>query len=802
MNLVRSLVRETLRLWYGSRRPVRAGTVRVSGLERDVEIGRDEFGVPYIEAATERDVWYGLGFCQGQDRSFQIDTLVRAARGRLSELVGAEMVPLDRLARRIGFGRSARRQYEMVESELAAILEAFAEGVEAGRGSGRSETALEFALLNGRPVPFEPHDVLAILKLTSFTLPTNWDAELARLMVWAEDGPEAVRALDPAYREGQPLVAPVGDLSGEVIDRLERELEWFREQVSLGGGSNAWAVSGQRTVSGRPLLANDPHLAPQLPPHWYLARCRTPDWTAVGAALIGVPGITAGHNGALAWGLTAGMVDNTDLFLEELDAEGRRYRDPDGMRPCTVRTERIAVRGEDPVEEVVRETARGPVISPLVEEEPYALSLRATWLDPVGVEGFHELHRAKNGAEFRRAFRAWPFLSLGFVDAASDASPEAASDGSSGRAPGASPGVSSGGSIGWELVGAVPGRTPGSGIMPRAGWHSEAQWVEADAISGVLAEVRDPAAGYVVTANNRPTEDADDRLGWDWIDGYRAGRIAERLSARSDWTVGGFQDLQRDLHVPVWDELSEAITGLVPESRDAELALELLREWDGRMTASSPAASVFELFLMEMVERVVRARAPGSAQWALGEGFHPMLPHTIFGVRRVGHLVGLIQDRPEGWFDRGWRAEMHEALEAAVRRLRDRAGSDPDRWAWGRLRTLTFEHPAGRRWPLDRLFNRGPFPRGGDSNTVSQASVYPGDPFGEPIFVPSLRMVVDVGAWEESRFVLPGGQSGNPLSPHYDDQLTLWRSEEAIPIPFDQERAADRVRDRLVLRAE
>jgi penicillin amidase len=210
----------------------------------------------------------------------------------------------------------------------------------------------------------------------------------------------------------------------------------------------------------------------------------------------------------------------------------------------------------------------------------------------------------------------------------------------------------------------------------------------------------------------------------------------------------------------------------------------MLKAWDGLVAADSAGATVFEFFLAEMGRRIVEAKAPRAARWILGKGFAPLFPYSMLSMRRVGHLVRVVREQPEGWFERPWQEEMADALAAVIRTLRERYGTDLEQWSWGRVRPLTLRHSVGERAPLDRVFNRGPFAWGGDANTVGQAAADPADPTANPLAIASLRMVVEVGNWDASRFVLPGGQSGNPLSPHYDDLLSLWQRGEGVPIAW------------------
>jgi penicillin amidase len=247
-----------------------------------------------------------------------------------------------------------------------------------------------------------------------------------------------------------------------------------------------------------------------------------------------------------------------------------------------------------------------------------------------------------------------------------------------------------------------------------------------------------------------------------------------------------------DQHAQPWDELRDIVLGVSPDNPAAKQALDLLRGWDGNVSFDSVAASVYELFLTEMVGRVAKAKAPHSFAWALGQGVSRLMDHNFFCFRRTGHLVRLLRAQPPNWFKRSWLDEVAEALAAVVRDLQAVHGPDPARWAWGRLRVLRMRHPlGGRRW-LHRVFNLGPIPCGGDTDTINQATVLPLEPTADCKNIASLRVVIDVGAWHNSRFVLPGGQSGNPFSPHYGDLFPLWQRGEGVPIAWtpDEVRAA------------
>lgn len=753
--------RFVLRLLLGRRLPILDGALKVGGIRQQVLIRRDVYGVPYIEAGSDDDAWYGLGFCHGQDRAFQLESLLRVVRGTLSEMIGSDGLSVDRFSRRVGLRRAAEKQWAVLSEETRQWMDAYARGVNGGVRVGCAKRAHEFVLLGAQPTPYTALDVLGVLKLMSFYMAANWDIELVRLRILTRDGPEALRALDPVYPEWQPVISPPKMLAGTAADRLAEDLAAFRERVGEGGASNNWAVASSRTVTGRPILANDPHLSPALPPYWYLAHLRTPDWAVAGASFVGGPAFPAGHNGFAAWGLTNGVIDNTDLFIEEIGPDGKSVRQGDQFAPCEVRREVIQVKGQDPVEEAVLITPRGPIIGPALEGEWRALSISATWLAPRPLKGLLHIHRTQSFEEFRRCFEQWPALSQNMVYA--DVSD----------------------TIGWQLVGEAPKRRKGWGILPSAGWDQEAGWEEEPLPFEQMPFLVNPEVGFVATANAQPTRDGEGPfLGVDWLDGYRQARIVEALEARHDWSLSDTLALQMDQFSLLWQELRDTILAIPTEAEVARLGLDLLADWDGVVGADSPAAAVFELFVAEMIRRVAQAKAPQAADWVMGKSSVLLIARSGLSLRRLGHLSRLVRERPEGWFANGWWKEMADALGQAVHTLCARYGDRPEQWAWGRVRPVILQHAVGGRAPLDKVFNLGPFPWGGDACTVGQAAVNLADPMANSFFVASLRMVVDVGEWEESRFILPSGQSGNPLSPHYADQFDLWRSGKGISIAW------------------
>lgn len=790
------MIRSLLRLALGKRLPVVNGTLRVPGPGAPVTIRRDEHGIPYVEASSDGDAFFGIGFAQVQDRQFQIELYLRVARGTLAEVLGPEMLPVDRLSRRIGFRRIAERQLGQLAPRERAQLDSFVRGVNAGQIQGSRYRSHELALLGMRASPIEATDIIAVLQFFAFALSSNWDAELARLRILRADGVEALDALE-ATRSGWKAKqsaddvlldsahlgdAHVGDAALAVAKQLASDVGKLGEVTGLGGASNAWALAPSRTATGRALLACDPHLAPSLPAPWYLMHVRTPDWAMSGAFLPGNPVPTFGHNEHVAWGIAAGHVDNTDLFVERVGPSGTSVREGKSFGPCEVRTEVIRVKGRPDVKEEVLITSRGPIVSPSIPisgsigGEEVALSMCATWMAPRKIGGY-DIYRAKSVDEASALYASYPALSESrvFADTA--------------------------GKIAWHVIGDVPVRKKGEGMLPAPGWNPDYGWHDEPLPYDALPHSSDPAEGLVVAANQDPGPSPRGAfLGADWLDGSRHERIVEVLRSRKDWDVASTARLQTDRKTLLWPRIREAVLDALRTTADASgRALHWLECWDGVVGAESTAASIFEVFFAEMVVRIAKSKAPQSWRAAIGEGTNAVLPHGPMALRRLDHTARLLVEQPPGFFRGGWPAEIANAIDAALRRLERAVGMDDTRWAWGRARPVYLVHPVGTKAPLDRIWNRGPLAWGGDATTIPQGSVAFDAPLGNAVGLPNLRAIIDVGNWEASRYVLAGGQSGNPLSPHYDDMIPLWLRGDSVSMAWSPDSVRSRTKDTLTL---
>jgi len=741
---------------------------------RNVQIRRDSVGVAYVDAQDEADAWFGLGFVHGQDRAGQLEVTWRLTRGLLSEVLGPGGLPIDRAVRLIGVHRAAKAQMETLDADTRDQLAAYTAGINAAMQCRALPKSHEHALLRCAPSRWEPVDVVAFGLLMCCFLPSNWDVELARLIILANDGPEAVTALDPTWRADLPLSNPPGAPAGVASELfVARDLEALRQFIGDSGGSNAWAVQAHKSATGRPILANDPHLPAAIPNLGYLARVKCPAFTVAGISIVGIPAFITGHNGHAAWGSTSAQVDNADLFLEELRDDGRRARQGDTWITCHEHVEQIPVKGADPEPLRVIRTLRGTVVARLGDDkasifEPVpaigranALSFAATWLERRPTRSLLGFHHVKSFEQFREVCSksAGSCYSLIYADRET---------------------------VGWVLAAEVPKRKCGFGSVPLAGWRDEIGW-ESIIPSTELPWSRNPSAGFVSCANNKPVADNATHvfLGHDFLDGFRQRRITEQLASRNDWNVERMAELQTDVQSLPFADVRDILLAVQPQTPEAARALEILQAWDGRMASDSVGASVYGLFLGALNKRICQLKAPNSYLYASGKGVMKLIPGTCLNSRRASFVTRLIREQPTDYFE-AWQPVMSDALGEAITTLTTHFGAASEAWAWGQIRPQTLRHRFGDKKPLNRVFNVAGLPGYGDGTTVNQAGFEFWEPLRSSTVTAHLRSINDIGNWGASRFVLLGGQSGNPLSPHYADLVPLYQRGAGVPVHWDE----------------
>jgi penicillin G amidase len=749
-------------LWHRlARRPLPQvkGMIEVEGLHGPVRVRRDRWGVPHIEAEVREDLHFAQGYCHGQERLWQMDFYRRVVEGRVSEMAGEEGLPVDRLMRTLGIRRTAREEDARLDPELRAQLERFCAGVNQAAADARA-LPFELQVLRQGFEPWTPVDVLSLGKLLAFGLSTNWERELLRSDMVRELGPELAARLDPVYPAENPVVDQT-PFSGEGVPMVE-QIDAVRRSIGLAAeasGSNNWAVSGARSVTGAPLIAGDPHLPPSMPGIWFEVELRHDGRFVRGASMPGMPGVYMGQNNDVCWTFTNVMADVQDLFVERI--EGDRYLFEDEWRPLQTVCEEIVVKGRGPVELEVRSTHHGPIVNEALgadEGEPLALAWQ-TLAEPTAFAGMFELLGIASGPELVAKLEGHtsPASNLIWADRH--------------------------GSIGYKLIGRLPRRRGGCPDLSKPGWTGEFEW-EGTVPYEELPEVVDPESGFLVTANNRIVgDDYPHHITSEWLDGFRAKRIEELIEATEKHDLESFEAIQSDEFSIPGIEVARRLGRLHPRGQRERSAIERLRSWDGRLDRETIAGTVYQAFLLQLGREVAR-RAIGDRdlceRW-LDRNDNGFTAHSTSPWRWHSHLMSLWEEADEELIGRPWDELALESLAGALDDLTDRFGPDPEGWRWGRVHEMKFPHPLGDANPLfDRLLNRR-LRAGGAQETVSQIAYDPNDPYNA-VWAPSWRMIADPTDPDSSRWQMFTGQSGHPASPHYDDLQPDWLEGRTQPM--------------------
>jgi penicillin amidase len=754
----------TAGLWYQLfRRPLprTKGSLRVSGIEGSVEIARDRWGVPHIRAATDHDLWFGQGFCHGQDRLWQIELYRRIGAGRLAEIAGREALGVDRFMRTLGLRRVAEREVAGIDPEVRDALDAFCDGLNAAVAD--RPLPAEFQLLRRGFDPFVPADALTMTKLLSFGLSTNWERELLRAEMTRELGPELTARLDPGYPRGNPVVLTPGEgWSGDGLE-LAEQIARVRDTIGLAveaTGSNNWAVSAERSATGGALMAGDPHLPPSMPGITYQVGLYRGDRFCRGATLPGLPGVTMGQNNDVAWTFTNVMADVMDLFIERID--GDTYEFEGEERRLDVFEEEIAVKGrQQPDRLIVRETHHGPVVNEALRaDDAEPLALRFSARDFAGITGANvAVLDFGGGSDLVEALEphAHPVSNLVWADRH--------------------------GSIGYAAVGRLPIRRGECPDLPKPGWTGEHEW-DGWVPYEKMPRVDDPDEGFVVTANNQVVpDDYPHHITSDYLDGYRARRIESLLEARPQHDLESFEAIQTDMFSIPGIETVHRLVRLHPRDQRELSALERLRSWNGDMGPNSIAATIYQSFTLRLGKEVARS-AIGDRDLAerwLDRADNGFIAHVTSPWRWQSHLLALWAEGDEELVGRPWDDLVLDALRGAMDDLESGLGPDQEDWRWGRVHPLVFPHALGAANPLlARIFNRR-IEVGGGQETVAQVGWDPNDPF-TAIWAPCWRMVADPANPDASRWQAFTGESGHPGSSHYDDLQVDWKEGRTQPM--------------------
>ena len=744
--------------------PEASGYAGLAGLNGPVEILRDAHGVPHIFADTDADAAFALGWVHAQDRLVQMEAMRRLGAGRMAEVVGAQALGLDRYMRTLGLHRLSEAQMAHLSDELGAVLLAYAAGVNAWLERRSGPLPPEFLALGLEPDPWTPADSLVWGRLMGMQLAENRHEELLRVALAARLPAARLDDLWPPYAADAPTTVEASAASLRAAAEAMLDADPIDARATRGA-SNIWIVAGTRTVTGKPMLANDPHLSFAMPGTWYLARLVTPGRQVVGATTPGVPLVILGHNGSLAWGLTTTTADVEDYVVERVDPETPdRYLTPDGARPFTTHAETIWVRGGGEETLTVRQTRNGPIVSDVLRDNPFRgdasrmLALAATYLaeDDRTPEAMFGFNGAATSAAFRAAVEDFtaPVQNIGWATVEGD--------------------------IGLMVAGRIPIRRGGNGLTPTDGTTPAGDWIGWRP-SSELPQVLNPASGRIVNANNRLAPlGLPDPLFGRYDPGFRAARIIEALDMTPRHDLDSLAAIQVDTVSEMARTLLPLLLRALPDREARHPAVARLRTWDGTMAHDRAEPLIFAAWY-DALHRALYAKTLGDLADRLSADKPRFIAAALSGESGWCDDASASSGKPCG-------EAVAAALTAALGRIAGAHGDDMDAWRWGDAHPALFRHPLTRPVPpLGRVLDRE-IPVGGGLHTALRAAYWARDgarPFAA-IHGAGFRAVYDLADLARSRFVIATGQSGHPLSPHYGDMMERWRDGGSITLGQDR----------------
>jgi penicillin G amidase len=784
------------------------GEIRVAGLAAPVQVRRDASDVTHIEAQSLADAYFALGWVHAQERAWQLEFNRRLMRGQLSEILGTGTLETDKLMRTLGIARSAQAQWERLPADAKSLLAAYANGINGFHAQAGQALAPEFHVLRTEPGEWQPQDSVGWALMMALDLGGNWGNEFARLSALQRIDTQALWQLMPpypgerpatnvdlaalyrglgVYRNGETAATRTSaapdapDASGLGLLDLAQINDWARDLGDpQGKGSNNWVIPGTRTVTGKPLVANDPHLALGSPAIWYFARLKAPalpggkPTDAIGATLPGLPSVILGRTAGVAWGFTNFGPDVQDLYLEQIDPrDPSRYRTPDGWAAFELREETIRVKGQPSVKFIVRSTRHGPVLSDaqsshaeVLDTSKFVLALRWTALDPHNqtvLAGVH-FNTAQSVDELAGGFHLYhsPMQNLVAAD-------------TQGRTL-------------YQAIGRAPLRRPDNdlrGVAPAPGWESRYDWIgelESDKYPRADHETID-ARGWHATANQR-VQAANDPLflGSDWHTPERFERIEALLARTQQHTAAGQRALQADIHSTAALRLLPLLHDTQSSHRLAAAALAQAKTFEGSMRADHSAPLIVAVWADELTRGIIEPRLGADKfQRLYGKRHFRLGLETILGNPQAGAF---------------WcapltcREQSGRALERALDRISAQQGPDPAAWRWGAWHpALSVHRPFGNVAALARLFDVA-VPTGGDNWTVNVGQYWASErklPFANR-HAASMRAIYDLADLEQSQFIYQTGQSGLVFSPRYRDMKDQWAAVQYRPLRLAPER--------------
>jgi penicillin G amidase len=725
------------------------GTVRLQGITSEVQIYRDSWGVPHIYAQNEADLFFAQGYVQAQDRLWQMELHRRMAGGTLSEIFGESTLAVDKFSRATGLMRIAVVSCSAMDKTTLGVLDSYCSGVNAFLKANGDNLPVEFSLLGFKPAPWVPADSLSVSELIAWGLGKNWEVELLRGRLVQKIGAEKAGQLLAPYPDTKPLIVPPELLVSPLGTPVAVGLHGNSDIV----GSNNWVIDGEKSMTGKPLLANDPHLSVMMPSIWHETGLHAGGFDVTGVSLPGCPLVIIGRNKDISWGVTNLPADTQDLFIEKINpANPLQYEHKGQWKDMQVVDELIKVRGHSAPEEVkIRLTVHGPIMDNVIKglEQPLAMQWAGNCRSQL-LESAYMLDKSRNWDEFHHALRYWDAPSQNIVYADNK------------------------GNIGYQATGLLPIRGKGWGMVPAPGWTGEYDWTGYIPYED-LPSVLNPSTHFIATANNKVVSDNYSYfMGYDWSPPYRAQRITGLLTAKEKLSVQDFQAMHADVFDIPAQILVPYMTGISPVDSREEQALDILKKWDFNDRSDAAGPAIFHVFYVKMLKNTLQEKLGDKLfnDYAKAMGGSGDV-HTVF-------MIGIIKDNTNSWFDdtRTVENETRDTLLAksfseAVAELGANSGAEPSQWKWGLIHYTEFSHPLARVPGLSAIFSRGPVPTPGSRYTVNVAAFDYNNPYGV-VAIPSYRQIIDWSNPDKSLAMHSTGQSGLVFSKHYDDMISSW----------------------------
>lgn len=757
MGIMHRLLRPLVKTYIKSRSkknlPNYNQSVQLPCLEQPVEIIRDRWAVPHIYSETDADAFRAQGYAHAQDRLWQMEVFRRVALGTLAEAVGKDGLVIDRVSRSMGFARMAKRDVQQ-SSLLQTLVQPYIEGVNAFL-AGEPALPPEYKLLGLKPRPWEAADVFAVGRFLALQMSQGWVHEIERWQLVQQYGLERAQELFPEYPKSNPTPLEGGNATFQRIGDL---LEAFKgPYLRPILGSNNWVVAPEKMDNGQAYLCNDPHLIINAPNIWYENHLNSKEgYHCTGVSVPGAPLILIGHNANIAWGMTLTYADVQDVYVEQFSKENfLQYRSDEAWKTATIIQEKIKVKGKkEPIDWPVRVTDHGPIIAELEEGRHLALCSRALQEHEM-FEGFYGLNIAKDWDGFVAAGKQLETPSLNIVYADTQQN------------------------IGYYMVGQVPIRKKADGLLPRDGSQSSYDW-KGYVPHEEMPHTFNPEKGYFYTCNNKIIDDDFPHdLGAIWMNGYRAARLKQLLESKEQYTETDFMAWQLDKHslpglafaeLVAEHQKNPAYQALPKRVQDMA---EIFVQWDGMLIAESAGGAIYQQLKLELVQLIFEPH-----KLVRGMVTHPKVElfmlSEFFGYD-VPAILRFFKQPASSWWRETPEATLLKALKQTEAALSKRFGARISAWNWGDMHVFNAKHTLGTAEILTGIWDVGPYPVGGDTDTLCQNALVPGQEDGNHSMIgPSFRQILNLGDWDKGWCNAPLGQSGNLQSKHYQDQQSDW----------------------------